>query len=134
MTSALLNGIRATESAPAKAVVRERPTQDTDLALMRADLRDAIAEAGWKHDALASELSAVSGLSIDGPYLSKILSGEKSLSAAHIAALPDDVEAIFTRRRAERFGAIVVPPVDGETAMKQLVSGLVGVLRGRRTA
>lgn len=110
--------------------------QECELALLRTDLRDAIDELGWKHDALAVVLSERTGLAIDGPYLSKMLSGDKPLSAAHLAALPDDIEAVLYRRRAERFGLIVVEPLTGLAAQKALVAGLIGVMSapaGERT-
>lgn len=133
-SSARVESIRATDCAPVKAVVRPSDVQDKELVLMRDDLRKAIELAEWKHDALARVMSEASGLSIDGPYLSKILSGEKMLTAAHLAALPNEIEAIYNRLRSERFGQIVVAPVEGADAVRNLVSGLVGVLCGKRTA
>lgn len=89
-------------------------------------LRQAIDESGWKHEALAVEL----GLT-NAAYLSRMLAGEKPWTLRHLAALPDDVEAIFFRLRSESLGQIVVQPVDFETARRHLVSGLVGVLSHR---
>lgn len=57
-----------------------------------------------------------------------MLSGEKSLSAAFIRELPDDIEALVAGYYAESFGLVVVAPSRGQDALKNLVSGLLGVL------
>ena len=97
-----------------------------DNSLVRTLLRAAITESGWKDGAVAESmgLTGASGAA----YFSKMLSGEKPISAKHLRALPDDVEAIFARLYAESFGLIVVAPARGDEAVKQLVAGLFGVL------
>jgi ParB-like chromosome segregation protein Spo0J len=92
-------------------------------------LRQAIEDAGWKHDALAAALG------VDKAYLSRMLTGEKPWRIEHLVGLPDDIERLFERRRAEQFGLIVVElPADELTARRQLVSGLLGVLAPRLPA
>ena len=91
-------------------------------------LRKAIDDSGWKHEALAAEMSKTSGHRINGKYLSRMLAGEKPWTHRHIAALPDDIEARFALYHAEALGLIVVPPVAREEAVRQLVAGLMGVL------
>ncbi|HZR25492.1 MAG TPA: hypothetical protein VFA59_17990 [Vicinamibacterales bacterium] len=118
----------AGDSSKGKVVGRGTAQQDQELSDLRADLRDAIDESRWKHDALAEAMSLACGNRIDGPYLSKLLSGEKSLSAAHLSALPDDIETIFHRKRAERFGHLVVKPLSGLDAQKAFVAGLIGIM------
>lgn len=105
-----------------KPVVPTCVERDNSLALKRQLLRDAIDESGWKHDAIACALG------VDAPYLSKMLAGDKTITLRHLDALPDDVEAIYTRKYAEAMGLIVVAPVQGEAAVRNLVSGLIGVL------
>lgn len=122
MTSRL-HGIRATDSAPVKVVVPHPAAEDNSLVLKRRLLREAIDESGWKHDAVAHALD------VDAPYLSKMLAGEKPITLRHLDALPDDIEAIYSRKYAETFGQIVVAPAEGDTAIRNLVSGLIGVLR-----
>lgn len=86
-------------------------------------LRQCIAECGWSIEALAAEMR------LDKSYLRKLLHQEKpGWKPAYEIALPDDVEALFAERRAERFGRIVVRPVHGQAAVKSLVAGLFGVL------
>lgn len=108
--------------------VRRARDEDNDVALVRRWLREAIDESGWKHEAVAKAMREKSGLAITGPYLSKLLavSGErKTVTAAHICALPDVIEAIYARKYAEHFGLLVVAPVDEVTARRHLVSGLL---------
>ena len=71
-------------------------------------------------------------MQIDKGHLWKLLHGEKPWRIEHLLALPDDIEACFEQRRAEAFGLIVVEPVDGDQALKNFVSGLLGVLGGPR--
>jgi hypothetical protein len=48
-------------------------------------------------------------------------------------ALPDDVEAHYRQLQAESFGHVVVTPApDHETAVRDLVRGLVGVLGAKK--
>lgn len=103
----------------------QRARQDKTVVL-RQLLRAAIEQSRWKHDALWRAMKLP-----DAAYLSKLLSGEKPLGAHHLADLPDDIEGIFAGLYAETFGQIVVTPASGEQAVKQLVSGLFGVLAPR---
>lgn len=97
-------------------------TDDEDKGLVRRLLRESIDASGVKHESVAAALR------VDGPYLSKMLTGEKPIGAKHLRALPDDVEVIFARLYAESFGLIVVQPSHGDAAVRNLVSGLFGVL------
>lgn len=97
-------------------------TVDQQFAL----LRKCIAECGYTIDALAAHMR------IDRGYLWKLLNREKTeWKPEHTVALPDDVEALYYQRLAEGFGRIVVEPVEGDAAIRNLVSGLFGVLRPR---
>lgn len=107
-----------------KPIALAGSVEDKSLVLKRRMLREAIDESGWKHDAVALALG------VDAPYLSKMLAGEKLITLRHLDALPDDIEAIYARKYAELFGAIVVAPVSGEAAVRNLVSGLCGLLKG----
>lgn len=116
-----------------KAVALAADLESTDVALgadregnrvvLHGVLRLAIDESGWKHDAIACALA------VDGPYLSKMLTGEKPIAARHLAALPSDVARIFARRYAEGFGLLVVTPLSGDDAAIALIGGFVGILR-----
>lgn len=103
-----------------------RSGQDNSVDPIARLVRAAIDESGWKHDAVAEAmgLKGESGKS----YLSKMLAGEKPISARHLVSLPDDIEAIFARKYAETFNLVVVTPVFGEAAVRSLMSGLLGVL------
>lgn len=104
--------------------------RDRDKSLVLRLLREAIDESKWKHEALAAHLSAALGLRIDGPYLSKMLAGEKPVSLDHINALPDDIERIYYRLRGESLHLIVVEPVDPVTAARYFATALLsGVLQ-----
>lgn len=101
--------------------------EDKELALYRQHLREAIEESGEKKEFVAAEMG------LPGPeYLSKLFSGEKSISARHIVGLPDNVEAIFEAKRAKHHGHVVVAPLHGADAIEALVAGLVGVIGGHR--
>jgi len=126
---ARVNGMRAPVDAKGNPVVRAAAAEDKDLVLVRQWFREAIEESGWKKDAVAAAMTE-HGAKVDAPYLSKLLSGDKAITAKHIRALPDAVEAIYARKQAESFGQIVVEPVTGEQAIRNLVSGLCGVLPG----
>jgi len=88
---------------------------------------EAIDATEWKHkqEALATEMG------IDRAYLSRVRSKEKPLSLKILRALPDDIEQIFARLYAASFGLIVVSPAYGDEAVRNLVSGLFGVLAAR---
>jgi len=85
-------------------------------------LREAIARRRWKHEALAAHLSEKTNRCIDGAYLSKMLSGEKAITAVHLSALPDDIDAEFTKVRAEARGMLVIAPHAGQDAMEAFLS------------
>lgn len=88
-------------------------------------LREAIDEAGTKHDAVAAALGV-------GPsYLSKMLAGEKAITDRLIQKLPDDIESIYARKVAEAFGHDVLEKLSGENARRAFASGLIGMLRER---
>jgi hypothetical protein len=106
----------------------EREETAADNAVVLQLLRASIDESGWKHEAVAAAMSEASGLSIDGPYLAKLLAGEKSWSLRHLLALPNDIEARFANKWASHRGAVVVAPLEGEAAVAALVGGLVGLL------
>lgn len=105
-----------------KAVVPTTNAEDSSLVLKRRWLRDAIDESGWKHEAVACALD------VDGPYLSKMLAGEKPITLRHLDRLPDDIEAIYLQKYTEALGLIVVAPSSGPDAVKHLVAGLIGML------
>jgi hypothetical protein len=112
-------------AAQSLIVDHDLATRSTDVDRYLAMLRQAIADTGWKHEALAEALA------IDKAYLSRLLSGEKPFRVEHLVSLPDDLEARFATLRAESCGLIVVAPVDEATACRHLVSGLIGVLSAR---
>jgi hypothetical protein len=89
-------------------------------------LRRAVADCGYTLDALEAAMGK------DRAYIHKVLQGDKPVSLEFIVALPDDVEARFEQLRAESFGLVCVAPASGADAIKQLVSGLVGMLVGRK--
>jgi hypothetical protein len=118
----------ATSSLRSSAVVdqanpddRCAPARSTDVDLVTL-IRQAIHDAGWNQEALASHMGH------DKAYISRVLSGEKPLNARFVSALPDDVEKLVVRRYAEHFGFVVVAPLEGEAAVAALVGGLVGLL------
>lgn len=115
----------------AKASIDDRTDGDrsTDVDRALTLLRQAVADTGWTLDALAADMH------IDKAHISRVLNGEKRLTLEFVVALPDDVEALFEKRRAEHFGHIVVTPAaTASDAVQQLVSGLVGVLAPRLPA
>lgn len=93
-----------------------------DLAELLAWINRAIDEKCWNHEALAAHMQK------DRAYISRVLSGDKPLSAAFLRALPDDIEAAVASYYAESFGLVVVAPASGDQAVRNLVSGLVGML------
>ena len=106
-------------------VDRTREPRSTAVDQALCLLRRAVADCNYTLDALEAAMGK------GRAYIHKVLQGEKPLTLEFITALPDDVEARFEQLRAESFGLIVVPPVEGETAIRNLVSGLIGVL-GRK--
>lgn len=93
-----------------------------DLAEMRTWINRAIRESGWNQTALASAMDK------DEAYVSRVLSGEKPLSAAFIRELPDEIERIVARFYAESLGLVVVAPLSGPAAIEGFVGGLIGLL------
>jgi len=112
-----------------KSLVPTRTAEDIKLDLVRNLLRVSIDLTDWK-DAAVAEHIGLRGES-GAAYFSKMLAGEKPISAKHLRALPDDIEQIFARLYAESFGLIVVAPAYGDDAVRQLVSGIFGVLAPR---
>jgi hypothetical protein len=98
----------------------------TELERARQLLCKAASDLGYTLDSLEAAMGK------GRAYIGKVLNGEKPMSLAFITALPDDLEARFELLRAESLGLICVEPVDEETARRQLVSGLFGVLSPRR--
>jgi transcriptional regulator with XRE-family HTH domain len=94
-----------------------------DLAEMRTWISRALDVTGWNQEALAAHMGK------DKAHISRVLSGEKPMSLAFLGALPDDVEAVVVGYYAESFGLVVVSPSHGDDAVRQLVSGLIGMLR-----
>lgn len=104
--------------------------QDNTVVPLRDLLRSAIGEADWKHDAVAATISARTGRSIDGPYLSKMLTGEKPLPSELISALPDEIREALYDAGCRAHGRIVVTPCeDIEQALERFAQGLVGIIR-----
>ena len=98
--------------------------------LLRLDFKAACESRKhtWKQDALAAEMSRASGLSIGPGDLSKLKSGDRPLSIAHLLALPDDVQREFERLRAKRSGLLVAEPLTGEAGREAFVAGLLSLL------
>lgn len=107
--------------AVAASVAELSTTIDTVLAM----LRTAVHDRGWTLEALEAEMG------LDKSLISRVLNGERPLTLTFLIALPDDIEATFSARYAEHHGQIVVAPVHGEQAVRQLVGGLLGVLSPR---
>jgi hypothetical protein len=105
---------------------QDQGSEDEDLSMVRTWLREAIDECRWKDAAVAVAIGLVGESGAN--YFSKMLRGEKPISAKHLRALPNDIEAAFARRYAEHFGLIVVRPLPPEEALKGLVAGLVSYL------
>lgn len=88
----------------------------------------AVADCGYTLDALEASMGK------GRAYIHKVLQGEKPMSLAFSTALPADVKGRYAQLSAEACGFIVVVPVSGDEAMRQLVGGLVGVLQGQKVA
>jgi transcriptional regulator with XRE-family HTH domain len=115
----LPNDRRTRQSKPFDGLPDALSTEvDTVLALLRVCVQDA----GWTLDALEAEMK------LDKSLISRVLNGERPLTLRFLLALPDDIESRFEQLRAEQFGHIVVAPVSGADAIRNLVSGLIGVL------
>jgi hypothetical protein len=109
-------------------VDRRASSRSTDVDQALVLLRTAVSECGYTLDALEVVMSK------GRAYIHRVLQGDKPLTLEFITALPDDVEALFEKKRAEHFGLIVVEPVEGEVALKHFVGGLLGILAPRLPA
>jgi len=110
--------------------VRHAEASDNSLVRLRECFGRALDDAkplGWCHEAIAAEMR-LKGCAVDPPYLSKLKSGEKPITGRILDALPDEVEAIFSRHYAESFGQIVITPVPEQDAQRHLAIGLVSLL------
>lgn len=124
--SARANRMRAAGSRQPLADDHADPTRSTAVDQYFALLRKCVHDCGWTIEALSTEMA------IDKAHLWRLLHNEKPWRTEHLLALPDDIEALFEARRAEQLGHVVVAPLEGDEAVKALVGGLVGVLRGTR--
>jgi hypothetical protein len=79
-------------------------------------------DTGWTVDALANHWD------VDRAFAWRLVNGEKPWSVERVVGLPDDLEGRLEHLRAEGFGLIVVAPVSREQALKNLISGLIGVM------
>jgi hypothetical protein len=98
-------------------------------------LRQCIQDCGYTLDALAVAMSSDLPKPIDKGYLWRLLNDPAKhgeWKVAHEIALPDDVEALYRERQAEGWGRIVVVPVEGEQAVRQFVSGMLGLFGHNR--
>jgi len=127
-----LNGNRSSAVPQSKALDVRGPQLsknfDNSIDTVLATLRTCVHEKGWTLEALESEMR------IDKSLISRVLNGERPLTLAFLLALPDDVEVLFETRRAEAFGLLVVPRLEGDAAAKAFASGLLGLLGGRLPA
>lgn len=111
----------------AYSVDQRAANRSTEVAHGLAVVRRAIEESGWNCEAVALDMG------IDKSYLSRLLSGEKPFTFAHLLAMPDDAEAAFYLLRLRELNrpAIAISPIDPEAAIECFVRGLVGVLSAR---
>lgn len=110
------------------AVDHHKVARSTTVDQATAQYRRAVADCDYTLDALDAVMHK------GRAYIHKVLQGEKPMSLDFITALPADVKERHAQLEAEACGFIVVVPVSGDDAIKQLVGGLVGVLHGRRVA
>lgn len=110
------SSMRAVADVAKGKPVASTEVQQDNVVVPRILVRAAINESGWKHEAVAAAMSLASGRSIDGPYLAKMLNGEKPFPVDLIPALPDDIERRYVRLHGETLGQIVVTPPDDESA------------------
>lgn len=85
-------------------------------------LRRSVAERGYTLDAL--EAATGKGRT----HIHRMLNGDRPLTLQFLASLPADLKADFAKRAAEALGLIVVTPLEGQEAVRAVVSGLVGLL------
>ena len=113
-----------------KSTSIDRPSVTRSIAVDQATAlyQRAVADCGYTLDAL----EAVMGK--DRAYIHKVLQGDKPMPLEFSTALPVVVKERYAQLSAEACGFIVVAPVSGDEAIKQLVGGLVGVLRDLKVA
>lgn len=105
--------------APSRALIGGAGSQACDLL---GSLRRAVTDAGWTEEALSQHLGT------DRSYINRMFNGEKPLSLERVAGFPSEIVARFGVLVAEASGAVVVVPSTGDEAIRDLVSGLLGVL------
>lgn len=88
-----------------------------------AEIRQCVADLKWTKESVAAHMGQD-----DSAYVGKVLNGTRPMSLSFFEALPDDVKALYHDRRSEANGRIVVPPVDFETARRNLVVGLMSII------
>lgn len=117
-------------------VIQQAATQDNSVVRLRQCLVRALEEAetrGWCYEAITTEMRAKQCY-VDPPYLSKLKTGEKPITARILDALPDDIEASFSKYYAESFGQVVIAPVTQEEAQRCLAVGLFSLLATAKVA
>jgi len=110
--------------------VQQAEASDNSIVRLRECFTKALDDAktlGWCQEAIAAEMR-LKGCGVDPPYLSKLKTGEKPITGKVLDALPDEVEAIFSKYYAESFGQIVITPVPEADAQRHLTIGLVSLL------
>ncbi len=117
--------IAAAASACQTAVVDPPVAVRATTVDLLALINRALSKTPWTQEALAAHMGHGQAYV---SYISRVLSGEKPLSAAFVLALPEDVQTTVAKLYAESFGLIVVEPSSGDDAVRQLVSGLCGLL------
>jgi hypothetical protein len=95
----------------------------TSIAAALALLRQCVHDTGWTLEALESAMRMNKSL------IWRVLNGDRALTLRFLVKLPKDVEALFNQRRAEGSGLLcVAPPENEHQAMRNLMSGIYGVL------
>lgn len=106
---------------------------DKELVQLRQTFRAAIEAKdrhGLKLEAITAHMRSRGCAGIDGPYLHKLYSGERTITAKHIVALPDEVNALFYSLLTEQHdGQIVIRPATGAEGVRQFASGLYGFMQ-----
>lgn len=124
MSRSMADALPSSQSTP---VVEESEHLSTDVDTALALLRTAVQDCGWTFDAL----EAFMGKGYDKSLISRVLNGERPLTLKFLVALPNDIEALYEKRRAEQFGAVVVEPLSGIEAQRAFVAGFMGLLSSR---
>jgi hypothetical protein len=105
---------------------------DKELVQLRQSFRAAVEakdQHGLKLEAITAHMRARGCAGMDGSYLHKLYSGERTLTAKHIVALPDTVNALFYSLLAEQHdGQIVIKPATGADGVRQFASGFYGFM------